>query len=78
MQGKVDRKRRRGRPRRGWLDEITEKLGLDLDYLQQIGTNGERQFMKSPGIDINLTDDDDDDGDDRMLLCTKLTCFLTY
>ena len=45
MQGKVEGKRRRGRPKRRWLDEITEKLGLNLESilnLQQIGTNGER------------------------------------
>ena len=44
--------------RRNW--DSTLKV---LQNLQHIGTNGKRQFMKSPGVDIDLTDDDDDDDD---------------
>ena len=39
MQGKVEGKRRRGRPRRRWLDEITEKLGLNLESNLKLATN---------------------------------------
>ena len=62
MQGKVKEIRKRGRPRRKWLDEITEKLGLNLETTLKLATirmNGERQLMKSPGVDIDLTNDDD-------------------
>ena len=40
--------------RRNW--DPTLKV---LYNLQKIGTNRERQFMKSPGVDIDLADDDD-------------------
>ena len=40
--------------RRNW--DSTLKL---LYNLQQIGTNGERPLVKSPGVDIDLTDGDD-------------------
>ena len=39
MLGKVEGKRRRGRPRRRWLDEITEKLGLNLENTLKLATN---------------------------------------
>ena len=62
MQGKVEGKRRRGRPRRRRLDEIMEELGLNLGSTLKLETNRnnrERQFIKSPGVDIDLMDDDD-------------------
>ena len=39
MQGKVERKRRKGRPRMRWLDEITGKLGLNLESTLKLETN---------------------------------------
>ena len=53
--------------RRNW--DSTSKV---LYNLQQIGTNGERQFMKSPGVDINLTDDDHDND------VSDSTCAITH
>ena len=40
--------------RRNW--DSTLKI---LQNLQRIGTNGERQLVKSPGVDIDLTEDND-------------------
>ena len=39
MQGKVEGKKRRGRPRRRSLDEITETLGLKLESTLKLATN---------------------------------------
>ena len=39
MQGKVEGKRRRGRPRKRWVDEITEKLGLNPESTLKLATN---------------------------------------
>ena len=54
--------RRRGRPRRRWLDEITKKLGRNLESALKLATNMKewrKATMKSPEIKIDLTDDDD-------------------
>ena len=39
VQGKVEGKKGMGRPRRKWLDEITEKLGLNLESTLKLATN---------------------------------------
>ena len=39
MLGKIEKKRRRGWQRMGWLDSITDSMNTNLRKLQEIGKN---------------------------------------
>ena len=39
MLGKIERRRRRGRLRMGWLDNITDSMDMNLSKLQEIVSN---------------------------------------
>ena len=64
--GNGKREKKRERPKKRWLDEVTEKNGTQTKWhikpMVQIVVNGKKQFTKSPSrVNNDLTDDDDDD-----------------
>ena len=55
MLGKIEGRRRRGRQRMRWLDNVTDSTDMSLNKLQEIVTDGEAWRAAVHGVTKNRT-----------------------
>ena len=54
--GKIERRRKRGQKRMGWLDVITYLMDINLSQLQEIGRTEKPSVLKFMGLqELNMT-----------------------